>query len=332
MKHNPAVATKDIQKSLANSLEVAGISGYVNQKLLEDFYSIYSWVYCGKPGSMALDTSTELGKFLSMIEFERFIGDSISYSAVLLYQKLSQKLCMRSMSDGVVMKGSSTINRMFTKEDFICEDLYSLYTGTEYDIPKELLTFSSLFTADPVADNKKMTSYGELPKIVHIEKLFVPTAGYDIATKNIEVRHNVDVVSEVEHELVVIQDCSLSMRNHSKELAMIKAYVLNEAFRHNFSVRWMYVNIKLVDQVIYSGDGDSFKTPQVFSGYDFCFRDVLSLQNIQNKNAVIITDGTDSFFTLPKQVNMKTINMISINFNKELKNKILAYGRFFSIK
>ena len=328
---HPNATTKDIQKAIQDSLSIADVRGYINMELLYDFYCVFSWVYAGKSGKKALDLGSRLGKFLEQIEFERFIGDSMSYSAVLLYQKLSERVCMRSLATGAVLKGSSTINRAMAKADFLYPDLYTMYTGSELDIPREMLEFSSIFDVDIVSDVKKMTYYGQVTKVVHIEKLALPTAAYDIATKKLDIKTTEEITKSGDNELVVIQDCSLSMKNFSKELGMIKAYIMNESFKKGANVRWLYVNTVVAAKAIYCKDFP-VSHDNVFTGYDFCFKDVLTLSSVQNKHVVVITDGTDSFFTIPTYINVRSVNMISINFNKELKNKILSYGRFFSLK
>jgi hypothetical protein len=330
MKINPAVSTKDMRRALKEAIDNAGIRGHKNAFLLDVFYGIFSYIYLGEPGTEALDLESELGKFLAKIDFSRYMGENIAYSAVLLYQKLSQKLCMRSLSEGKVTIKGETDNRELSEDDFISEDLFHMYCGSELDIPKDMLKFNAIFRTDEVSEIKTMSSYGDITKVTNIDNLFRPTKAYDIATKNLRVRNTYEVFQEAKEEIIVIQDCTLSMKHYTKELGMIKAFILNEAFKEGCAVRWLFVNTSVCETKRYSAETDVDKE-QCFYGADFRFGEVLNHDYIQRRHVVVVTDGTDHYFTIPNYVNIKSLNMISIYFNKHLKNKTLAYGRFFSI-
>jgi hypothetical protein len=89
--------------------------------------------------------NTKLEKFLSRFDLFRFKGESMCYSAVLFYQKLSKVINLRDLETDLIQGLGTGDNKLFVSNDFTYKQLYDLYAENGGDLSTDFLLFNELF-------------------------------------------------------------------------------------------------------------------------------------------------------------------------------------------
>jgi hypothetical protein len=105
---------------------------------------LFSWVYIQGNTYGAFSKNTKLEKFLSRFDLFRFKGESMCYSAVLFYQKLSKVINLRDLETDLI-QGLGTGDKLFVSNDFTYKQLYDLYAENGGDLSTDFLLFNELF-------------------------------------------------------------------------------------------------------------------------------------------------------------------------------------------
>ena len=237
---------------------------------------------------------------------------------------------MRKLDLGDLDESDIGDNKKYAKEDFSDKKLFELYRNTPTDLSADFLLFNKLFIQNSDKESGNIVNYSDVVRSTNIYSLVLPNLPYKLATKTLTVSKE-RVIDDEQRILYVLQDSTRSMKKYIKELYMLKGFILNEAFKHNFRVEWLYTSDEVIDRATYSRTQTENLEHLVFYGYKMNVSNILNSNEFLNKQVLIITDGTDNFdfdFT----TKTKKINFISFTDNIILKNKLSAYGRFFRLQ
>jgi hypothetical protein len=109
--------------------------------------AILQFVFLGlHPGEhlWSIQQNTKL-EFLSRFDLFRFKGESMCYSAVLFYQKLSKVINLRDLETDLIQGLGTGDNKLFVSNDFTYKQLYDLYAENGGDLSTDFLLFNELF-------------------------------------------------------------------------------------------------------------------------------------------------------------------------------------------
>jgi hypothetical protein len=81
----------------------------------------------------------------SRFDLFRFKGESMCYSAVLFYQKLSKVINLRDLETDLIQGLGTGDNKLFVSNDFTYKQLYDLYAENGGDLSTDFLLFNELF-------------------------------------------------------------------------------------------------------------------------------------------------------------------------------------------
>lgn len=333
IKLHPMVDDSNFERQIQAELNNSDPTGYVSMKTLKLLFNLFSWVYIeGNIVNAFYERNSELENFLNRFDLFRFKGDSLCYSTVLFYQKLKRVINLRDLNDGIIGQYRPGDNKLLSSEDFNYEELYTLYQEGVGDISSNLLLFNELFSSDLKKDIRKITSYGEVVRASSMSDLVRPDFSYKLATRQLDVNKDLEIPDYADKKLYVLQDSTQSMQNYIPYIKALKAYILNEAFKNDYDVEWLYVSDKINDRAYYSKNYmKSMDIVFTFGGTKVDTSKILTSEEFVGKKVVIITDGTDSF-NFPFNTKTKSINVISFKDNINIRNKISTYGRFFKVK
>jgi hypothetical protein len=91
----------------------------------------------------AFSKNTKLESFFP--DLFRFKGESMCYSAVLFYQKLSKVINLRDLETDLIQGLGTGDNKLFVSNDFTYKQLYDLYAENGGDLSTDFLLFNELF-------------------------------------------------------------------------------------------------------------------------------------------------------------------------------------------
>lgn len=331
IKCHPGVDDSNFDSNISLAIKDAGLSGYVSRKTLREFFNLFSWVYVEGATEGAFSPNTRLEKFLSRFDLFRFKGDSLCYSAVLFYQKLSRTVDMRMLELDEISSAPDGGNKMFCSEDFKYKELYRMYTDNSGDLSTDFLLFNEIFRTSVEKAVRNIVSYGDVSRINEVTSAVRPDFSYRLATRQLSVNYIKENDENSARKLYVLQDCTFSIKEYLSQLKMIKAFILNEAFSHDFEVEWLFISDRINHRVNYNKANIASLDIQFrFSGTFVDTSKILILDEFIGKQVVIITDGTD-MFNFPFNTKTRNLNVISFLDNINIKNKISNYGRFFKI-
>ena len=326
---HPNINDDAVEISLENVFSEFDMPGFISMKILRFFFNVFSWYYM-EGHIKNLNIGEPFDKLFNDINLKDFKQDSIAYSAVLLYCRASKKFNMRKLDLGDLDESDIGDNKKYAKEDFSDKKLFELYRNTPTDLSADFLLFNKLFIQNSDKESGNIVNYSDVVRSTNIYSLVLPNLPYKLATKTLTVSKE-RVIDDEQRILYVLQDSTRSMKKYIKELYMLKGFILNEAFKHNFRVEWLYTSDEVIDRATYSRTQTENLEHLVFYGYKMNVSNILTSNEFLNKQVLIITDGTDNFdfdFT----TKTKKINFISFTDNIILKNKLSAYGRFFRLQ
>lgn len=330
IKCHPSIDDSNFDIEIARAIKNADLIGYISIPTLKQLFNLFSWVYVENRTNGAFEKNEKLEKFLSRFDLFRFKGDSICYSAVLFYQKLSKIIDMRELELSNICTTELGSNKLFSSASFTYTELYDLYRSNAGELSTDFLLFNTLFKKSVERDVKKMTHYGEITKITQVSELVRPDLPYKLALNKLNVNYDREEEREEKKKLYILQDSTYSMERYLSQLKMLKGFILNSAFENDYEVEWLYVSDRINGRTTYKKENiASLEFEFIFSGISVDTSSILTMDEFFNKQVVIITDGTDSFNF---KFNTKTtkINMISFIENIKLKDKISNYGLFFT--
>jgi hypothetical protein len=328
---HPRVKLSGFEQGIDIAIKDAGLIGYVSRDTLKEFFKLFSWVYVQGDVSKAFKENTKLKQFLSRFDLFRFKGPSLCYSAVLFYQKLSRVIDMRKLELGDLCTMEAGANKLFFSEDFSYKELYKLYAENPGDLSTDFLLFNELFKNTQEKQVKKISACSELSRRTDITALVRPDLGYNLALKKLDVNYQKESSVKEEKKIYILQDSTHSMVPYEGQLKMIKAFILEAAFKNDYQVEWLFISDRVNFRVLYNKA--NIATTEIrfyFSGIRVDTTKILVQDELLNKQVVIITDGTDSF-NFPINTKTKKINVISFLDNINIKDKISTYGRFFKV-
>jgi hypothetical protein len=250
---------------------------------------------------------------------------------VLFYQKLSRVIDMRKLELGDLCTMEAGANKLFFSEDFSYKELYKLYAENPGDLSTDFLLFNELFKNTQEKQVKKISACSELSRRTDITALVRPDLGYNLALKKLDVNYQKESSVKEEKKIYILQDSTHSMVPYEGQLKMIKAFILEAAFKNDYQVEWLFISDRVNFRVLYNKA--NIATTEIrfyFSGIRVDTTKILVQDELLNKQVVIITDGTDSF-NFPINTKTKKINVISFLDNINIKDKISTYGRFFKV-
>lgn len=320
------------EEGIETAIKQADLTGYVSKDTLKEFFKLFSWVYIQGNIVGAFEENTKLEQFLKRFDLFRFKGESVCYSAVLFYQKLSKVIDMRMLENNEIEICSPGSNKLFSSEDFSFDMLYKLYAENGGDLSTDFLLFNDLFKTTEEKSTRQLNAYSELMKRTSVTAVVRPDFAYNLALKKVEVDNTLEKEEESKNKIYVLQDSTHSMTGYEKHLLMIKAFILDCAFKNDYEVEWLFISDRVNKRVTYNKENIRTTTINfVYSGITVNTTNILNQDEFIGKQVIIITDGTDEF-NFPFNTKTKKINVISFLDNINIKDKISAYGRFFKAR
>lgn len=331
IKKHPNISDANFDTLIDIAIKDAELSGYISKDTLKQFFNLFSWVYIQGNTHGAFSENTKLEKFLSRFDLFRFKGESICYSAVLFYQKLSKVVDLRDLETDLIKAVEQGCNKMFVSDDFTYKQLYDMYAMNGGDLSTDFLLFNELFQTSTEKEIKKLSAYSELTKLTNITHLVRPDLAYNLSTKKLNVNFEKECVEKEDKKIYILQDSTFSMKRNENQLKMIKAFILDVSFKNNYQVEWLFVSDRINHRVSYNKSNiDNIDMQFHYSGVFVDTSSILISDEFMGKQVVIITDGTD-MFDFPFNTKTKKISVISFLDNINIKDKISKYGRFFKI-
>ena len=55
-----------------------------------------------------------------------------------------------------------------------------------------------------------------------------------------------------EKKIYILQDCTFSIKRYEQQLRTIKAFILDEAFKHDYDVEWLFISDRINHRVSYN--------------------------------------------------------------------------------
>lgn len=331
IKCHPNIDDSTFKQDIKIAIKEAGLTGYISIYVLRQFFNLFSWVYLTGTTTGAFQENTAMTSFLSRFDLFRFKGSSLCYSAVLFYQKLSKSIDLRKLELGDISSASIGANKAFTTSSFTYEELYKVYAESEGDLSEDFLLFNDLFKKVEEKTTKKLTSYGEITKVLSCSSLVRPDLAFKIVTNKLDIGFNEEKEEKKKNKLYVLQDCTGSMQRYINQLKILKAFILDTAFTNDYEIEWIFVSNIEHGRALYNKENiKSISFDFLFCGSKINLSTILNKDEFIGKQVVIITDGTDSFnFTFATKTDK--INVISFIDSLEIKDKISNYGRFFKV-
>lgn len=330
IKCHPNIDESSFKSNIDTYIKLAELEGYVSKDLLKQLFNLFSWLYMEDDFTKSFDNS-RLALFLSRFDLYRFKGGSICYSAVLFYQKLSKVIDIRELERDNILEVKTGGNKLFSEESFKYKEMYDIYKESKADLSTDFLLFNELFKNKSIDSVKKMTSIGDITRVLGISNIVRPDLMYNILSNKLSIKYEHDLLEKENKKMYVLQDCTFSMQMYDNMLKILKAFIINEAFTHDYEIEWLFISDVIHKRKLYKKEniGD-FYVELFYGGIDVNTALILSGEEFINKKVVLITDGTDS---LNYNFNTKTkdINVISFLENEKIKNKISNYGRFFKV-
>lgn len=306
------------------------VAGYESDKILRILFNVFTWMYM--EGNIHGIADCKIKDFLLNYDLTAYMGNSPVYSAILLYNKLSKDINLRELENNRIEKIAPGDNKILTNVNFEYKELLELYKSNAGDISKDFLLFNDLFRIDHEKEVLPLVNYGEITKVSSLVDMVKPDLSYKLVSRQLQVNRNVEVNECKKNKIYVLQDCTYSIQDYIPNIKTIKAFILNEAFKHDFEVDWLYISNKINDRTLYTAKTISTdKIDFELAGSVIDTSKILIEDEFINKQVIIITDGTDSF-NFPFNTKTKKISVISFLDNEEIKNKISNYGRFFKVK
>jgi len=319
---------EEIEENLLNY----ELRGYISLPIIKALFYVYSWEYVEKTLKHTFVKESVFEKLFKLFPYKQFMWDDMYESAILFYSFLSTQVDMRALDTDSFVKyiPGTGVNKQFTEEYFVDASLYESYKNNVLDIPKDFLKLNFSMSKDIVQEQANMTHYGQVINTASKVDLLRPDLPYKLITH--ELRVKVQKEEKSKETLVIIQDCTVSMRNYVNELLMTKVFILNKAFKNNLTVHWIRFN-KVIESEVYFNKatylGDS-KTLG-YNGDELDLKKALRGTKYIDKDLIIITDGTDNFNS-DLNVGSKSLNVISFTDNLIIRNKLANYGRFFKVE
>lgn len=327
----PRLDTSNIEFFIEQEVSDFGVTGAVSLPLIREFYNIFSWIYVKKYIPIDKIEHEGLVKVLSHYNLYDYIGPSIAYSAVFFYMELSKKYNMVSLGKGKVVSVEDVSNKLIKKDHFMFDELYDMYDKCKGDLSDDFLEFNSIFTKKDEKDIRNIKAVGDVLKVTSKTSLIRPDFEYKLSSKQLQVGYNTENDGEESKMIYVLQDCTESTKKYIKQINMVKAFILNEAFKHDYKVTWHFVEQYIVGTQEFSKETiKQTKIENIIHGYKVNVTKILTNDEYLGKQVILITDGTDSF---DFKFNTKTrnINVVSLTDNNKIKNKISHYGKFFRV-
>lgn len=328
---HPNMSLSSFDVGIDSAIKNAGLTGYVSKDTLKEFFKLFSWVYIQGHTAGAFKSNTKLEKFLERFDLYRFKGESLCYSAVLFYQKLSKVIDMRSLEkDDIIMKSPGS-NKLFCSDDFSFKALYALYAENNGDLSTDFLLFNELFRSSVEEEVRELESYSEIFKRTDIAAVVRPDLGYKMALKRLSVNYQKEEEDLSNNTIYVLQDSTHSMTSYEGQLKVIKAFILDCAFKNDYQVEWLFISDRINYRITYNKENIASQEIRfIYSGIAVNTTKILTEDEFMGKQVVIITDGTDTF-DIPFNTKTKKINVVSFLDNINIKDKISTYGRFFKV-
>lgn len=325
---NPKFKSCAFSKVFSRGLKDIENTSYFSVKVYEKLFNMFTWVYDNKDISNAFVNEPKLEKFFRGLELDMYKGDSPIYSATVLYNRLNKIIDIRGLEmDTIVYRPEE--NKQQQVGAFVFEDSYNRYLQSGFEFSEEFLLFNFIFHTEAVYESRRLRSVGELMKISK-SQMVREDFKYRLATNKLRVNTERIEDREDKNTLIVLQDASYSMNKYLEPLYFIKAFILRAAFDNEFTVTWLEVTDAVKTSNVFTRDEIGTVPSNLYSGR-LNYANILCSEELVGRDVVIITDGTDTF-NIPKTASFKSLNIISFSPNKNLKNKIKNYGRFFEIQ
>lgn len=324
---------KTINKNLLINIQLKqfDLHGDVYRPVIDMLYDVFSWYYVEGRNIVPDIENKVIKEVLSKYFLDFYIGDSISYSAVLLYADLSRKYNMRDLGAGKKTPVTEASNKLFKKSHFLFEDLYKMYNNSAGDLSEDFILFNELFEVNSEKEVTNIKAFGEVLKTNSKVDLVKPDFSYKLITKQLQVNRVKEECGNSEKLIYVLQDCTESTRRFENQINMVKGFILNEAFKHDYVVEWLFVESKVIDSQRLSKETiKQEEIKNVVFGSKVDITNILTEDRFLNKQVIILTDGTDPF-NFKFNTKTKKINVISLTESTNIRNKIANYGRFFKI-
>ena len=320
------VDIKTFEKLLNIELLENPITSYLDVTVLKWIYNVFTWKYRGENISNAFtNKDSKVLKLFKQFNLEAFISNSIMETTIVFYNKLSSVIDIRSFSIGVINKTPN--NKRFIKVDFKVESLYNIYKNSIYDIPTNFKLFNTIFKNESVYKSLTMSKFSDVTKLTYSSDFVRPDFSYKFYKKKFYINSDEDDEHQ-NKQLIVIQDCTLSLQMYKEKLKVLKAYILDSAFKEKYEVNWIEAGMYTISDKIITEDSFDGVLNFTFSTHKVEYSALFKSKNFINKKLVIITDGTDDFNFDFSNITQQ-INLITFNENYALKNKINTYGKYF---
>ena len=288
-----------------------------------------SWVFLDEHKiEKAFEKDSKEKDYLMSLSLTLYKQDTVAASSVLLYNILSNTLNMRAFALAKIIFKKEGDNKTIEATDFKFEALKKLYLSGKNDIPEGLLLFNNLFVASAKKEVVPIENYGQVVKLTSTADYVRPDLSYKLALHSLNISKEVELEGEGK-KIIVLQDCTYSMRKHIDKLRVLKGFILHTALENGFNIEWLSVSDRIIKETTYTPENiEKAEMSFVYSGVKLDTTSVLTRDRFMNALVVIITDGTDNF-NFKFNTKTRKINIISFRDNINIKNKLANYGRFF---
>ena len=303
--------------------------GYVSMKSLEILFNLFYWVYYEEDVERTV-SNIKMLEFLDQFDLDKFKIDSPLQSAVVFYNKLTRLVDLRSF-ETFKIDTTKTSNKKMSGDSFKFSNLYKMYEDSNSDLTDDFLMFNDIFKSVEVSDVRPIRALSEVVKTVSFVDLIRPDFSLKIAEKTLNTKFDEDNEEEEPAFLYVIQDSTFSMNAYKDSMCMIKGFILNEALKKGYTIKWVEVADRILKEELLTKDNiETVTFPTIYKSTELDFLKVLQDPMFSNKKVVIITDGTDTF-KIPHGLRAETLSVISFTNNLKLKRNVLKHGKFYRV-
>jgi hypothetical protein len=328
---HPRLDVKNKDFLLGIEAEQFELHGDICKPVIDLLYNIFSWIYIDGYFRINSIENEAIRDILIKYDLDTYKGPGLSYSTILLYADLSRKYNMRKLGEGKMVPVEESSNKLFPKSHFLFDDLYKLYNTSKGDLSTDFLLFNEIFETAVEKEIVNIKSPSEVVKTISKTSLIRPDFEYKLATRQLQVNHLKENNENSDKTIYVLQDCTESTIKYKQQINMLKGFILNEAFKNDYVVEWLFVESYMVDSQRFSKETiKQTKMKDITFGSKINITKLLTEDRFLAKQVIIITDGTDPF-NFKFNTKTKKINVVSLTDNINIKNKISNYGRFFKV-
>ena len=320
---------RSLTKRITKELSIISFNGKVFEEAIIIIFDVLSWYRLYGNSDDAFVKNVPIKKLFKEFNLSQVDNMPIFEATAFIYKIIMAKYNIRSFIFGEKLEIESGDNKNLKKSDFKLQMLADIYIKSKGEVSNDFLLFDKMFINSASDDVVKMSKLSDVMNCAHISDLASKDAlRYKIGVKSLDVKVP-RVVKGEKKELIVIQDASSTMKMYEEGLIAVKSFIIDEAFREDFRIKWLYVTNQIHKEENYSKKSFAglFKYDEYFKR-DVDLTSILASERFRGKNVVIITDGTDDF-KMPIRMVTDKVHLVYFIDNTTLTNKFDMYGKCF---